>query len=113
MSRPNTARHAGRIPLHNFEGTFRRSITPTEADGLLELGHAYRQCRRCNKTSLRGRCIGGHEHQVILRNREPERVDGGLKTRWKASQIQVVVGITPGDPGGPPNRGMMEEMQEI
>lgn len=103
MSRPNTSRHAGRIPLHNFEGTYRRTVTRTEAEGLLELGHAYEQCRRCNRTSLRGRCIGGHEHQLILRNREPESVKHDSPSSLTRADAEALVGITHGDFGMPAN----------
>src|ERR1022692_1219596 len=88
MSRPNTARHAGRIPLHNFEGNFRRQISRSEADSLLENGKAVRHCRRCGKSSDRGRCIGSAEYQFILRMKEPERRDEGRHGDFNLRELE-------------------------
>ncbi len=92
-----------RIALHNVEGKLRRHIPPSEADGLIELGHAQWRCVRCARKTSRGRCIGGGEHQKVLQLKEPERMRRDSPATLTLDDVQAVVGITDGEYGAPAN----------
>ena len=81
------------IPLQNFEGKHRRYISQSEANGLLETGKATKFCRRCGRSSERGRCLGGGEHQTVYRLREPERRERHSPCTITARESDAVMGI--------------------
>lgn len=91
------------VALHNVEGKLRRHIPPSEADGLVELGHAEWRCLRCSRKTNRGRCIGGKEHQMVLQLKEPERLKRDSAATLTFADAQAVVGITKGEIGAPAN----------
>ena len=101
-----------RIALHNVEGKLRRHIPPSEANGLVELGHADWRCLRCAKRSSRGRCIGGSEHRMVLQLKEPERMRHDSPATLTMTDVLAVVGITKGEYGAPPNAKRVQAARE-
>src|SRR5271165_5809553 len=92
-----------KIALYNCQGELRRHIPRSEADGLVELGHAHWRCVRCARKTSRGRCIGGIEHQMVLQLKEPERMKRDSPATLTFDDVQAVVGITEGELGAPAN----------
>jgi len=100
------------VPLHNFEGKYRRNISRSEALDLFTRQKADWLCRKCGRTSDRGRCLGASDHQFVLGMKEPERRDGNSPCAISAREMDAVVGITPGDLGMPPNQRMVKEARD-
>jgi len=76
-----------------MDGKYHRAVTEAEANNLIFRNEAKWRCARCFRSSERGRCISGKEHQLELHMTVPLRDDGASPAALTARDSEANMGI--------------------
>lgn len=76
-----------------MDGKYLRAITRAEADNLIFRNEVKWRCSKCFRSSQRGRCISGKEHQLELHMTVPLRDDGTSPAALTARESEANAGL--------------------